>query len=335
MNADGSHATAQPRRTAVLFGSFDEHRHPRVTVLREGLIDAGWDLTVVNEPLGASTADKVAAARSPLAAMRFIGRVLRSWVRLLVPGAPHPRTRRGGRRLSGTPRRAPGPPALATIGAGGGPPGRAGRHGEGPRSGHRPHPAAAGSGGPCCVGSGRRRGGGHRRAAGAAAERRCVVGPWSCRWAPAHLVRALGTPAAAAAAGVLRRTLHAAARRPGDRPSAGHPPRTRRTDRRVDGAEQDRTCRRPGLRQVRPRQTSIGSTGSTRPTFPRSSPRTTSAWASSARPRRRCGWCRRRCTRAWPPARRSSPPTRLRSVVRSVTQRSSCRRATPLRWPTC
>lgn len=74
------------RPTAVMFGSYDEFRHPRVAVLREGLVDAGWDVTVVNEPLGASTADKVAAARSPFAAARFVGRVLRSWALLWARG---------------------------------------------------------------------------------------------------------------------------------------------------------------------------------------------------------------------------------------------------------
>ena len=66
----------------VLFGSYDEVLHPRVAVLREGLTEAGCQVCTVNEPLGASTADKVAAAGSLTAAVRFVGRVLRSWWRL-------------------------------------------------------------------------------------------------------------------------------------------------------------------------------------------------------------------------------------------------------------
>ena len=54
----------------LVFGSYDAALHPRVGVLRDGLAARGWDVEEVNEPLGAATADKVAAAGSPRAALR-------------------------------------------------------------------------------------------------------------------------------------------------------------------------------------------------------------------------------------------------------------------------
>lgn len=67
----------------LVFGSYDAALHPRVAVLRDGLAAHGWDVEEINEPLGAATADKVAAAGSPRAALRLAGRQVSSWRRLV------------------------------------------------------------------------------------------------------------------------------------------------------------------------------------------------------------------------------------------------------------
>ena len=76
----------------VVFGSYDASLHPRVAVLAEGLAEHGWAVTQVNAPLGASTADKVASAGSPVAALSLAGRQLDSWRRLVARrfGTGHP-----------------------------------------------------------------------------------------------------------------------------------------------------------------------------------------------------------------------------------------------------
>lgn len=53
-----------------------------MAVLRDGLAARGWTVRELNEPLGASTADKVAAAGSAAAAARLAGRQAGSWSRL-------------------------------------------------------------------------------------------------------------------------------------------------------------------------------------------------------------------------------------------------------------
>jgi glycosyltransferase involved in cell wall biosynthesis/ubiquinone/menaquinone biosynthesis C-methylase UbiE len=70
-------------RRLLVFGSYDTALHPRVAVLRDGLAARGWQVRELNEPLGAATADKVAAAGSPAAALRLVGRQVRSWVGLV------------------------------------------------------------------------------------------------------------------------------------------------------------------------------------------------------------------------------------------------------------
>lgn len=79
--------------SVVVFGSFDAGLHPRVAVLRDGLAAHGWQVHELNVPLGASTADKVAAAGSPAAAVRLAGGLTRSWVKLTA----------GSRRLAKDP----------------------------------------------------------------------------------------------------------------------------------------------------------------------------------------------------------------------------------------
>lgn len=67
----------------TFFGTFDEHQHPRVRVLREGLTQLGHEVDVVNVPLGLDTASRVRLAaqpwRMPLLALRLIA----TWTRLL------------------------------------------------------------------------------------------------------------------------------------------------------------------------------------------------------------------------------------------------------------
>jgi SAM-dependent methyltransferase len=70
----------------LVFGSYDADLHPRVAVLRDGLAARGWQVEELNAPLGASTADKVAAASSPGAALDLAGKQAASW-RRLVAGA--------------------------------------------------------------------------------------------------------------------------------------------------------------------------------------------------------------------------------------------------------
>jgi glycosyltransferase involved in cell wall biosynthesis len=68
----------------VFFGTYDERRHPRVAVLREGLVAHGYDVQVVNVPLDLDTAARVQLVsqpwRAPLAAVRLVA----AWARLLV-----------------------------------------------------------------------------------------------------------------------------------------------------------------------------------------------------------------------------------------------------------
>lgn len=74
----------------VFFGSFDESLHPRVTVLREGLEGLGHEITVVNQPLGMSTADKVDAASSAAGMVRLLLAILRAWLPLWRRGRKAP-----------------------------------------------------------------------------------------------------------------------------------------------------------------------------------------------------------------------------------------------------
>ena len=67
----------------MFFGTYDEDRHPRVRVLRQGLTSHGADVTAVNRPLADSTADRVAAAMNPIAAITWLGRLIQAWAGLL------------------------------------------------------------------------------------------------------------------------------------------------------------------------------------------------------------------------------------------------------------
>jgi glycosyltransferase involved in cell wall biosynthesis/SAM-dependent methyltransferase len=68
----------------TFFGTYDERRHPRVRVLREGLDDLGFDITTVNAPLDLDTADRVRLASEPWRAPVIAVRLLVTWIRLLM-----------------------------------------------------------------------------------------------------------------------------------------------------------------------------------------------------------------------------------------------------------
>ena len=78
----------------LFFGTFDEHVHPRVQVLRQGLATHGADICVLNEPLGIPTARRVGMLRHPLRLFWFGLVVARRWFGLI----------RGARRLPSKPR---------------------------------------------------------------------------------------------------------------------------------------------------------------------------------------------------------------------------------------
>lgn len=70
----------------LFFGTYDRELHPRVAVLLEGLRDAGHEVAELNAPLGASTAEKVAALGNPVMAVRLLGRMLARWTTLMCNG---------------------------------------------------------------------------------------------------------------------------------------------------------------------------------------------------------------------------------------------------------
>jgi glycosyltransferase involved in cell wall biosynthesis len=76
-------AVRRPLRV-TFFGTYDERRHPRVRVLREGLDDLGFDVTTVNVPLDLDTADRVRVVSEPWRAPRIALRLLMTWIKLLL-----------------------------------------------------------------------------------------------------------------------------------------------------------------------------------------------------------------------------------------------------------
>lgn len=73
---------AEPCHVAF-FGTYDERLHPRVRVLREGLIDHDHKVSVANVPLGIDTAGRVRLASRPWRAPQFVACLLTAWIRLL------------------------------------------------------------------------------------------------------------------------------------------------------------------------------------------------------------------------------------------------------------
>jgi glycosyltransferase involved in cell wall biosynthesis/protein-L-isoaspartate O-methyltransferase len=70
----------------VVFGSYDVTRHPRVAVLRDGLVEHGHRVSEINHPLGMSTADKVGAAGSLRGTIGLLRRILVAWWSLYREG---------------------------------------------------------------------------------------------------------------------------------------------------------------------------------------------------------------------------------------------------------
>jgi glycosyltransferase involved in cell wall biosynthesis len=68
----------------TFFGTYDERLHPRVRVLKEGLVAAGHEVREVNVPLRFGTAARVRLASQPWRAPALALRVLAAWTRLLV-----------------------------------------------------------------------------------------------------------------------------------------------------------------------------------------------------------------------------------------------------------
>jgi glycosyltransferase involved in cell wall biosynthesis len=77
---DGGRGPAALR--VALFGTYDEDRHPRVRVLRQGLQACGAEVVVVNAPLGLDTGARLRIARAPWLAPLLLVRLAMAWVRL-------------------------------------------------------------------------------------------------------------------------------------------------------------------------------------------------------------------------------------------------------------
>src|SRR5437879_2850084 len=66
----------------IAFGTYQADSHPRVRVLIEGLRAAGHSVVEINEPLGLSTADRVAMLNKPWTVPAFGFKMLALWRRL-------------------------------------------------------------------------------------------------------------------------------------------------------------------------------------------------------------------------------------------------------------
>ena len=67
-----------PSESVLFYGSYDERRHPRVRVLRQGLVAVGFDVVTLNVPLRDSASERAKAATSAVAGIRWLGRLLRT-----------------------------------------------------------------------------------------------------------------------------------------------------------------------------------------------------------------------------------------------------------------
>ncbi len=76
----GQTGVEHPR--VVVFGTFQVQDHPRIRVLAEGLAAHGYVVSEINEPLGLSTADRVALLRQPWRLPLLAARLVRCWWRL-------------------------------------------------------------------------------------------------------------------------------------------------------------------------------------------------------------------------------------------------------------
>lgn len=70
----------------VAFGTYQADSHPRVRVLIEGLRAAGHEVIEINEPLGLSTAARVAMLQKPWTVPVLLVKLVRRWARLWQRG---------------------------------------------------------------------------------------------------------------------------------------------------------------------------------------------------------------------------------------------------------
>ena len=78
----------------IVFGTYQADSHPRVRVLIEGLRAAGHSVVEINQPLGLSTADRVAMLNRPWTVPAFGLRMLRLWATLWRRGRAEAKRRR-------------------------------------------------------------------------------------------------------------------------------------------------------------------------------------------------------------------------------------------------
>ncbi len=83
-NRDLTSADALP--SVLFFGTYNEASHPRIGVIREGLIEAGAVVHVVNETIDLPTAERVQALTQPWRLVPITTRVLWLWLRLARSG---------------------------------------------------------------------------------------------------------------------------------------------------------------------------------------------------------------------------------------------------------
>lgn len=74
-------STAEQR--VVVFGTYDDGAHPRVRVLREALVAAGYDVVICNSPIAVPTSARVEAVSKPWKLLPIGLKVAASWGRLI------------------------------------------------------------------------------------------------------------------------------------------------------------------------------------------------------------------------------------------------------------
>jgi glycosyltransferase involved in cell wall biosynthesis len=78
------HETRSASSVRILgFGTYDRDKHPRAGILLDGLSSVGEDVRELNEPLGFSTAERVAMLGRPWLAHRMATRLVRRWSSLI------------------------------------------------------------------------------------------------------------------------------------------------------------------------------------------------------------------------------------------------------------
>jgi glycosyltransferase involved in cell wall biosynthesis len=90
-SGNGASERAGASGEVLFFGTYDETLHPRIQVLREGLAAHGLAVTVLNEPLGIGTAQRVEMFQRPQRLVHFGLAMLRRWLRLVRRARRRPR----------------------------------------------------------------------------------------------------------------------------------------------------------------------------------------------------------------------------------------------------